>query len=270
MTCYPLKSSWTDTEHQWRWNVQEIWTALLGGMTGLAAASMAAQFGLRLADRMPGESFMPECFYCLRPAAAYEMIPVFGWLLRTHAMRLPCPCGQKSWQWPVPAAEISGLIAGLALGALGGFDAGVIWLYLVCGLLPAIAVVDLLFGIIPDIFNIALALLGVAWLLSGGGAVTAGLMLGGILLLLGLFLSHGYSAIRRKEMLGLGDVKFFAAAGLWLQPDLLPWFLVMAGVFGAVFALIWRRFGGDEQAPFAPALCLSLFFCILARIISGQ
>lgn len=246
--------------------MQAIGAILFGGAIGLAAAGLAVQFGLRLADRMPGESLLPECFYCLRPAAAHEMIPVFGWLLRTHAMRLPCPCGQKLRQWPVPAAEIAGLLGGMAAGALGGFDAGMIWLYLVCGLLPAIAVVDLLFGIIPDIFNIALALLGAAWLLTGGGAITVGLMLAGILLLLGLFLSHGYSAIRRKEMLGLGDVKFFAAAGLWLQPDMLPWFLVMAGVLGAIFALVWRRIGGGEQAPFAPALCLSLFFCILARL----
>ncbi len=134
---------------------------------------------------------------------------------------------------------------------------------LACGLLPAIAVVDLLFGIIPDVFNALLAVLGLGWLLSGGGELTVGLMLSGMMLLFGLFLAYGYSALRRKEMLGLGDVKFFAAAGLWLQPAVMPWFMVAAGLMGAVSGLFWKRMIGGEQSPFAPALCLSLLGCLL-------
>lgn len=240
--------------------------AICGSSLGLLAAGIATQIGLRLADRMPGEGLWPECLYCQRRTRFYEILPLFGWLLRPNALGLPCPCGLQKRQWAVPAAELCGLIAGGVAGFISGFDITTLWLCLACGLLPAIAVVDLLFGIIPDSFNFMLALLGLAWLLTGGGELTVGMMLGGTLLLLGLFLAHGYSAFRRKEMLGLGDVKFFAAAGLWLQPAVLPWFLVAAGFMGAVSGLIWKRVIGGDQSPFAPALCLSLLGCILYQV----
>lgn len=244
----------------------QIFALLIGSVLGLLSASVATQIGLRLADRMPGEGLWPECLYCQRQARLYEILPIFGWLLRPRATKLPCPCGLQNRQWAVPAAELSGLIIGGAAGFINVFDITTLWLCLACGLLPAIAVVDLLFGIIPDSFNFFLALFGLAWLLTGGGELTVGMMLGGTLLLLGLFLAHGYSAIRRKEMLGLGDVKFFAAAGLWLQPAVLPWFLVAAGFMGALSGLVWKRVIGGDQSPFAPALCLSLLGCILYQV----
>lgn len=243
-----------------------FFATLLGSLLGLFAASVATHAGLRLADRMPGESLWPECLYCQRKNLFYEIIPIFGWLLRPKARGLFCPCGLQNKQWAIPVAELCGMLAGGIAGFLGGFDITTLWLCLACGLLPAIAIVDLLFGIIPDSFNFLLAILGLAWLLTGGGELTVGMILGGTLLLLGLFLAHGYSAIRRKEMLGLGDVKFFAAAGLWLQPAVLPWFLVAAGFMGAISGLIWKRIIGGDQSPFAPALCLSLLGCILYQV----
>lgn len=239
---------------------------IFGSLLGLFAASAATQAGLRLADRMPGEGLWPECLYCQRRNLFHEVIPIFGWLLRPRALELFCPCGLQNRQWAVPVAEICGMVAGGIAGFINGFDITTVWLCLACGLLPAIAAVDLLFGIIPDSFNFLLAILGLAWLLTGGGELTVGMILGGTLLLLGLFLAHGYSAIRRKEMLGLGDVKFFAAAGLWLQPAVLPWFLVAAGFLGAVSGLIWKRVIGGDQSPFAPALCLSLLGCIIYQV----
>ena len=79
------------------------------------------------------------------------------------------------------------MVAGGIAGFINGFDITTVWLCLACGLLPAIAAVDLLFGIIPDSFNFLLAILGLAWLLTGGGELTVGMILGGTLLLLGLF-----------------------------------------------------------------------------------
>ena len=243
-----------------------LFATLFGSFLALMAATIATNVGLRLADRMPGEALWPECLYCQRPAKLYEIIPLFGWLLRPHGLSLPCPCGLQKRQWAVPLAELCALIGGGTAGYLSGFETDTFWLCLACGLLPAIAVVDLLFGIIPDSFNFLLALCGLAWLLTGGGELTVGMMLGGSLLLLGLLLAHGYSAFRRKEMLGIGDVKFFAAAGLWLQPAVLPWFLVAAGFLGAISGLMWKRMIGGDQSPFAPALCVSLLGCMLYQV----
>lgn len=240
---------------------------ILGGIIALFTASLGVQLGLRLADRMPGESLWPECLYCQRPSTRYEIIPIFGWLLRRQALHLPCPCAQQTRQWVVPTAELLGLCAGMAAGALGGINLTTFWVCLAVGLLPAIAMVDLLFGIIPNAFNILLGLFGFGWLLSGGGEITIGLMMAGIMLLLGLLLAYGYSWLRRKEMLGLGDVKFFAAAGLWLEISTLIWFLIIAGFMGALNGLLWKKVMGSDQSPFAPALCLSLLGCIFYQLL---
>lgn len=231
-------------------------------------ASGAMHLGLRLADRMPGEAYWPECLYCQRPQRLHEMLPIFGWLLRPQALQFPCPCAQQKKQWAVPAAEMLALLCGATAGALGGLAFGTFWICLALGLLPAIAIIDLLFGIIPDWFNSVLALLGFGWLLAGGGELTIGLMMGGLLLLLGLLMAYGYSWLRRKEMLGLGDVKFFAAAGLWLQMTTLIWFLIIAGFLGAINGLVWKRVMGSEQSPFAPALCLSLIGCLFYQLLA--
>lgn len=244
-----------------------IFAALFGGLCSLLMASFTIHLGLRLADRMPGESYWPECLYCQRRAPWHEMVPLFGWILRVNAMRLPCPCAQQKRQWAVPVVEIIALICGLVAGASGGLAGSTVWVCLAMGLLPAIAVIDLLFGIIPNGFNLLLAVLGFFWLLAGGGELTIGLMMAGIMLLLGLLMAYGYSWLRRKEMLGLGDVKFFAAAGLWLQMSTLVWFLIIAGFLGAINGLIWKRVMGSDQSPFAPALCLSLLGCLFYQLV---
>jgi len=245
-----------------------VFASLLGGLSSLLLASLAIHLGLRLADRMPGESYWPECLYCQRPAQPYEMIPLFGWLLRPQAFSLPCPCAQQKRQWAVPLVELCALLIGLVAGALGGWHFNTLWICLALGLLPAIAVIDLLFGIIPDGFNLLLALLGLGWLMAGGAELTVALMISGVMLLLGLLLAYGYSWLRRKDMLGLGDVKFFAAAGLWLQPALLPSFLMGAGLLGVISGLIWKRVTGNAQSPFAPALCVSLLGCLLYQLLT--
>lgn len=112
---------------------------------------------------------------------------------------------------------------------LTGWTELLIPICLTLGLLPAIALIDLSFGLIPDELNIALAVLGLTSLILGEGDVFMGLVGAAGLLGLSLLIAIGYSKWRGREALGLGDVKFFAAAGLWLPAMLIPWFLVAAG-----------------------------------------
>ena len=43
----------------------------------------------------------------------------------------------------------------------------------------------------------------------------------------------------------------------------LPAFMVISGLGGAVFAVLWRRWGGGLEFPFGPALAVGLFVCLL-------
>lgn len=239
---------------------------LKGGAISLVAASLAAHFGYRSADRLPGESRRPHCVFCMRPLQLHEYFPLLGWLLRLNALSLPCPCGKRKGLWPQPTVELVGFVLGAVAVALAGWSTLLIPICLGLGLLPAIALIDLAFGLIPDELNIALAFFGLVSLLMGEGDIFLGLVGSAGLLGLGLLLAIGYSKLRGKEMLGLGDVKFFAAAGLWLPALLIPWFLVVSGVIGAVMGLAWKYLIGEKEFPFAPALCLALAGCIFYQL----
>ncbi|MBI1272590.1 MAG: hypothetical protein GC131_00690 [Alphaproteobacteria bacterium] len=244
----------------------EIIAPVISALLGLLSACFAGHWGWRMADRLPGEPAWPQCAYCQRAARWWELLPVLGWLIRRKPLALVCPCGQRGMQWMQPAMEIMGMLLGLYAGLMFGWSWAMVWLSLCFGILPAIALIDLYFGIIPDMLNIALAVLGLAWLLAGGGELTTGLAIAGIMLMFALALALGYSKLRGKDMLGFGDVKFFGAAGLWLQPELLPWFLIIAGALGAVGGLLWQRAGGGEQSPFAPAMVIAFAGCLMHQV----
>lgn len=245
-----------------------IFDILTGGVLSLLAASLAAHFGYRSADRLPGESRLPHCVFCLRPLQLHEYFPLFGWLLRSQVKKLPCPCGKKTGLWPQPLVEILAFLLGSIAVVLVGWSSNLIPLCLLLGVLPAIALIDLSFGLIPDELNFTMAILGLVYLFVSDGDLFLGLIASAGMLGLGLTLAIGYSKLRGREMLGLGDVKFLAAAGLWIPPLLLPWFLVAAGLIGVLFGLLWRFVDGSKEFPFAPSLCLSLAGCIYYQLFT--
>ena len=183
---------------------------------------------------------------------------------------LSCPCGTKRGLWQIPLVELAGFALGLAGMALVGWSWLALPLIIGLGLLPAIALVDIRFGVIPDGLNLLIAIAGVAATALGGEDVAFALITSASLLGLGLFLALVYSRLRGREMLGLGDVKFFAAAGLWLQPMMAPWFLALAGGAGVIFSIAWRIAGGGKESPFAPSLCLALAACVFIQLARMQ
>jgi prepilin signal peptidase PulO-like enzyme (type II secretory pathway) len=124
-------------------------------------------------------------------------------------------------------------------------------------------VADLEHFIIPDFVHIALLPLAFAYRYASG--TFSGDILWGFGLMAGfaLLLHYGYSRLRGRVMLGFGDVKFFAVAGVWLDISAIPAFLLIAGVLGIVFGLIWRLAGRGQIFPFGPALAVSLLFCLI-------
>ncbi|MDD3370420.1 MAG: A24 family peptidase [Alphaproteobacteria bacterium] len=247
--------------------IADLLHILAGGGIGLVSASVAMLFGSRSADRLPGESRRPQCIYCSRPLSWQDATPLLGWLLRPGLRNLPCPCGLKTGLWQQPAAEIAGFVLGMLAMYFQDWSLPAIPLCLGMGILPAIALIDFHFRIIPDELNAALGLCGFFFILARGEDVFLGMISSSILLTLGLFFALVYSRWRRKEMLGLGDVKFFAASGLWLHPHTVATFLALGGIFGLIFNLLWRRISEEKQFPFAPALCLSLFVCVIYKLI---
>ncbi|MBU6476268.1 MAG: prepilin peptidase, partial [Alphaproteobacteria bacterium] len=72
-------------------------------------------------------------------------------------------------------------------------------------------------------------------------------------------LRQGAGAALKREALGMGDVKFFAAAGLWLGLNAAAASLLMivSGAAGIVLALLWKKSSGAAEVPFGPSLVIA-------------
>ncbi len=190
--------------------------------------------------------------YMIGARELYEACPKARILLRPHAL----------------LAYAGTLLATTLIIAYPPVPASVpLWLLATfAGLLVTISWLDLETGMLSDALTVVLGALALGydalrfdtfsdWL------PTLALACG--LLALGWFFAGPYSRWRQRDMLGWGDVKFFAAAGLWLVPLQLPIFLILAGGAGALAAAFYKMITGRAETPFAPALCLSLFLCVV-------
>lgn len=137
------------------------------------------------------------------------------------------------------------------------------------GLCAAIAYEDWRAFRVPDVFTAALLVCGVVLGFAGkpdgpiSGAmidVVADVVLcGGALWLVRI----AYRATKGKDGLGLGDVKFAAAAGPWVGWPVFPW-VVLAASFLAIcwFLALGKR--SVDRIPFAAFLSPALCLCWLA------
>jgi len=119
-------------------------------------------------------------------------------------------------------------------------------------------------------------------IIFGLGAITLGLKIGqtpqalsnwliiyaGGAMLYGFFayaLGATMEKILKKEALGFGDVKFFAAVGIWLGIPVLGYFCMIAGGIGVALGLVWKKITAEEVFPFGPALILSFYAVLLLQ-----
>jgi leader peptidase (prepilin peptidase)/N-methyltransferase len=156
-----------------------------------------------------------------------------------------------------------------ALQVLGSHSA-------LCMLCCAVALIDLRHGIIPDWLNLAIGVLGLVHAIADAGP-TAGFAAIGKAGLVGLFfwlLQRLYFRLRHTEGLGLGDVKFLAAAAIWVGVAGLPTLLLIAalaalGVAGGL-QLAGHRMQRQTSMPFGPFLALGLLLTPAFQLWLGQ
>jgi leader peptidase (prepilin peptidase) / N-methyltransferase len=138
-------------------------------------------------------------------------------------------------------------------------------------ILLSAAATDLRKQIIPDGLNMTLAALGVAATLTlqvtSQLDAAAGLVLGAAV---PLAMRVAYFKLRGQQGLGLGDVKFLGAAGLWVGVSGLPFVVLIASLSGIAAAVLMRTrkldFNSQSRLPFAPHLALGLFATWLCRL----
>jgi leader peptidase (prepilin peptidase)/N-methyltransferase len=149
--------------------------------------------------------------------------------------------------------QVPGMIALLSFGLL-------------CLLSLVLAWIDIREGIIPDWLNLAIAGLGLSKAvvvdgpLLGLEAASEGVAIGAAFWLL----RRLYFAFRKIQGLGLGDVKFLAAAGIWVGIAGIPMLLLVAALTALACAglmqLAGRQLTGQTSISFGPFLAIGLVF----------
>jgi leader peptidase (prepilin peptidase)/N-methyltransferase len=135
---------------------------------------------------------------------------------------------------------------------------------LLCLLCAALAWIDIRQGIIPDWLNLAIAGLGLIRIMTIGDpsaalqAVGEGAAIGALFWLL----RRLYFAYRKVQGLGLGDVKFLGAAGIWVGIAGLPMLLLVATLTALAYAgithLAGRSLTARTSLSFGPFLAIGL------------
>ncbi len=239
---------------------------------GIAIAALLGlffgSFVTLASHRLPrGEPILIErsrCPACRAVLGPRDLVPLLSWLAQRRRCR---QCGAAvSPRYALIEVLLAGLFAALYLHS-GATLTGLLLAGLAVGLVT-LSVTDLEAGIIPDKVLLALAPLGLAYQYVAGDValgLAGGALAGGV----AYAIRYGFKRLRGRDALGLGDIKYFAVAGLWLGPFGLPAFMVVSGVAGIAFALLWRRLGGGREFPFGPALALGLFICLLFPELVG-
>jgi leader peptidase (prepilin peptidase)/N-methyltransferase len=141
-------------------------------------------------------------------------------------------------------------------------------LSLLCG---AIALIDIRRGIIPNGLNLSIAGLGLLKAVVAGGAM-AGVEAAGTAVAIGFIfwlLRRLYFALRKTQGLGLGDVKFLAAAALWIGVRGIPTLLLIATLTALTAAgslqLAGRGMTRQTSLPFGPFLAIGLLLTLILQ-----
>jgi len=229
---------------------------ILFGLLFGSFATMASYRLPREEDIIVKPSHCPTCNHRL---GLPDLLPVLSWAINCGKCRY---CKTKiSSRYPLTELLMGGLFAIIYLKLGVNLEAITMLGLAVC--LVIMIVTDLEHRIIPDEIQIAILLIGIIYRYSLNSEIYQ--YFSGALFGLGfaLALRYGYWYVRKREGLGMGDVKFFAVSGIFLGIKSFMPFLFFSGVMGVIFSFFWKKFSKEEEFPFGPALAVSMLLCLL-------
>jgi prepilin signal peptidase PulO-like enzyme (type II secretory pathway) len=237
--------------------VQET-TGWFGALSGAIFGLIFGSFVGMASWRWPrDENWMDasRCTTCSKNLSVRDLIPVFSWLFAKGRSR----CCQTPICARYPLIELAVAIPCTLAGWKFGMGPDFVALACLIATLVFLTVVDLDTYLIPDGSHLLILLSGALWIYLHPPAVwwypaltlaqTAGV---------GVLLAGGYSWLRKRDMMGWGDVKLMAASALWLPPELAPIYLFLSGILGVLFGLWWTQGKQNPEFPFGPALAVTL------------
>lgn len=249
-----------------------VCTAILGLIFGSFLNCTAMRI-VRGEDFVKGRS---HCMSCGHELGAADLVPLFSYLVHRGRCRY---CGAKiSVRYPLTELTFMLLSLGLyvAIIGFGGLTLPAILLFFKCwflvGCLFVLSLTDLEIFEIPDgtliagaiswvIFTILELILGIHGIMWALHHVLAGLIVGGLMLLISLIMDK----VLKKDSLGGGDIKLFALLGLYLGYAGSYELVLLSCVMGLVFAGARKALFAEasREFPFGPSIALSGYLLLI-------
>lgn len=249
----------------------EILSAIGGFLAGAALGSFFSATALAWLEHRPVLITRSVCDHCGKKLPARCLVPVVSYLF----LRGKCACcGGKIPAFHFFVEISSALVCALVAMRAGPHLIAVFYMPVASALVTASAI-DIKSGLLPDFITLG-CLVFVPPLvflnpdLTLKDAVIGYAAGGGMPLLLYLL----FRLVRKKEALGLGDIKLYALGGAltgWHALPFLFFFSAFAGilVFG-IYCLLGEKMDlWNREIPFGPSICAAILAILLWPQLPG-
>lgn len=235
-------------------NIYIIFSLLFGACFG-SFISMASYRLPRGEDIFFKKSYCPKCNKALK---LKSLIPVCSWIFQKGKCSM---CGAKiSVRYPL--IEFLTAVFFLLSYYKFGFSLNTIIMDLIIVVCFTMFVADLETYTLPDLLQISLLVLALTFICNNNYNILYSILSAFSYFLVIYLTSLIVSRWKKKDALGGGDIKFITIVGLILGMHNITIFLFLAGLFGVIFGLIWKRFKKNEYFPFGPALIASFLLLL--------
>ncbi len=236
---------------------------VLVAVFSLIFGSFVSLLSYRIANKQPIVFTRSKCTNCGTNLTPLNLIPIFSWLFQKGK----CSKCHTKISARYPLIELSFLISFLIIYFVLGqkVDLKTILYFLIASTLILMCITDLEQYFIPDSSQYFLTILATILVLSQGGnaAVLSNLKSAFLYLGFGLAMWIFFYFTIALEAIGIDDLKFFFVTGFMLGTESFLAFTMLSGILGVVFGSLWQKITKEETFPFAPAICLSSFICLL-------
>lgn len=204
-----------------------------------------------------------RCQFCKTPIKYLDNVPVFSYLLLKGVSR----CCNKMISLQYPIVEFLVMIFALLSYYFLGRSLDTFLLFIFVLSLIIIFVTDYKEFIIPNLITYFMMILGIIFSflhLNPVNILIIDSLLGGFISGLIFFsISKIFLLVRKKEGLGMGDVKMIAMIGFWLGLELTLMVIVLSSILGIIFSLTLvslKRMNFSQYIPYGCFISISTAF----------
>ena len=244
----------------------DIYFTIISFIMGIIFGSFYNVCIYRIPEKLSVANPPSHCYNCNNRLKPQDLIPILSWTFLKGKCRY---CGQKI----SPRYTLVELLTGILFAIVYlnfGYSIQTLYYMFLTSLLIIITFIDLAHYIIPDglliigsIVAIIINILGYGIGIKEGllGALICG---GGTLLVIYLI-----ELIIKKEVMGGGDIKFFAMLGLFLGIKLGLLVILLSVYVGAIYGILsiayskLKKTEYNSMIPYGPFISVAAFIVVL-------